>query len=127
VATEEFDFLVGREVDQIWVSPDIRLVFELGDRPEPDMFVDFCEPTYVSPNSWSSLIDVRRNPGEAGNVFRVLKQRVTRASSDDGVLSIAFADGAELRERPDPQYESWGVVGDGRVFQCMPGGEVDSW
>jgi hypothetical protein len=91
------------------------------------MYVDVCEPTYLSPDGSRSPIDVRGNPEEAGSIFRLLKQRVVRASSDNGVLSLVFADGSELRDPPDERYETWGVIGAGRVYQCLAGGEVDWW
>ena len=57
----------------------------------------------------------------------LLTRRVTAASSAEGTLLLRFDDESELRALPDDQYESWTVVGGGRVFQCMPGGEVNSW
>jgi hypothetical protein len=72
-------------------------------------------------------LDVRNNPDEAGAVLRLLHDRVVGAVSVDGVLHLSFAGGAQVTAPPDEQYESWTVAADGRVFQCMPRGEVDSW
>jgi Family of unknown function (DUF6188) len=127
MATEEFPFLVDRTVEQIWVWGTFRLVFELGEHPEPDMYVDVDDPVYISSDGAVTPVDLAARPDEAGIVFRLLNKRVVRGSVESGVLSLLFEDGAELRAYPDEQYETWGLIGNGRVFQCMPGGEVDSW
>jgi uncharacterized protein DUF6188 len=62
----------------------------------------------------------------AGAVLRLLDRRVVSTVAVDGVLRISFAERAELTSPADEQYEAWTVVGDGRVFQCLPGGEVDA-
>lgn len=124
---DEFPFLVGRTVEQIWIWGPFRLIFELGDRPEPEIYVDADDGVYKTRDGTTSRIDVRNDPGEAGDLLRLLNQRVVAASAEAGVLSLSFENGAELRAYPDEQYESWSVIGDGTVYQCLPGGEVDSW
>jgi len=43
------------------------------------------------------------------------------------MLVLQFDDGSEVRAYPDEVYESWSVVGAGRTFQCLPGGEITTW
>jgi hypothetical protein len=59
----------------------------------------------------------------------LLHQDIAQAwVSDDGVLTIRFADDATLRATPDPDYEAWEIAGENgfRVI-CMPGGKLAIW
>ena len=124
----DFPFLVGRTVEQIWIWGPIRLVFDLDNEgPEPQLYVDVHEGSQLRDGSTRMNLDVLAQPDEAGAILRLLKRRVANATAADGVLRLSFANGAELVSPPDDQYESWTVVGEGRIFQCLPGGEVDSW
>ena len=126
--TENFDFLSDRTVEQIWVwSNTIRLVFDLGQGAELLAYVDVHSDSELIDGAKRATLDVRANPDEAGSVLRLLHDRVVGAVAIDSVLRLSFAGGVELTAPPDEQYESWTVAADGRVFQCMPGGEVDSW
>lgn len=125
---ENLDFLLGRTVEQIWVWGDsIRLVFDLGQDAELSAYVDIHSDSELTAGARRATLDVRANPDEAGAVLRLLHDRVVGAAAVDGVLRLSFAGGAELTAPPDESYESWTIAADGRVFQCMPGGEVDSW
>jgi hypothetical protein len=125
---EPFDFLRGESVEQIWVWGPIRLVLSLGERPEPGVYVDLHRGSFIEPGGRAVEFDASVIPGSAAPVLDVLRQRIVDVSASEGVLTLRFESGAELRALPDATYESWTVVGEGgRVFQCMPGGEVDSW
>jgi hypothetical protein len=125
---ERFTFLEGKAVEQIWFWGEIRLVFELGERPEPGVYVDVQRCSYTDVGGVTVEVVGSVEPRRAGAVLELLRERVARAWAVEGVLRLQFDNGAELRALPDSDYESWAVVGDGgRVFQCMPGGEVNSW
>ena len=126
--TERFGFLVGETVEQIWLWGPVRFVLRVGERPEPSVYVDVQRCSFTGPDGDSVEIDASTHPGEAAPMLVLLHQRVVEASESEGVLTLRFDRGAELRALPDPSFESWTVVGDGgRVFQSMPGGKVDSW
>lgn len=125
---EDFDALLDCTVEQIWVWADsIRLVIDLGQDAEPSTYVDVHSESELTHGSNRATLDARAKPDEAGAVLHLLNERITSAIALDGVLQLSFAGGAELTSPPHEQYESWTVVLGGRVFQCMPGGEVDSW
>jgi hypothetical protein len=125
---QDFELLSGHTVEQIWVWADTtRLVIEGGKDGEPSTYVDVRSKSVLADGSKRATLDVRAHPDEAGAVLRLLNGRITSAASVDGVLRLSFAGGAELTSPSDEQDESWTVVVGGRVFQCMPGGEVASW
>jgi hypothetical protein len=123
----QFDFLIGEAVEQIWVWGTIRLVLDLGSEDEPSVYVDVDRCSYRDGLGSTVDVDVPRAPREAGTVLELLHRRITGAAADDGTLTLRFDNQAELRAFPDAQFESWTVVGAGRVFQCLPGGDVGSW
>lgn len=127
--TEAFPFLTGQTVEQIWVWGTFRLIFELGDDPEPRMYLDADDATYVTPEGETLQINCWADGElrEAGVLLRLLRKRVVSASAREGVLLVTFDDGATLQAEPSEQYESWRVIGSGRVFQCLPGGEIGHW
>jgi hypothetical protein len=128
--TENFDFLSDCEVEQIWVwSNTIRLIFDMGqsDSPAPSAYADVHSDSVLTDGGKQATLDVRTNPDEAGAVLRLLHDRVIGAVAVDGVLRLSFAGGAVLTAPPDERYASWTIEADGLVFQCMPGGAVDSW
>src|SRR6476661_1636222 len=104
--SESYEFLVGEPVNQVWVWGPIRLVIESEGKAAS---VDLFRLGFTDPTGRSMEIDAERQP------------------SEDGPLLLRFDDGSEVRAYPDDRYESWTVVGDGRTFQCLPGGEVMSW
>lgn len=125
---ERFDFLADRMVEQIWVWADtVRLVIDLGENAAPSMYVDINTASELTDGDSRATLDIVALPDEAGAVFRLLNRRVVAAAAEDGVLRISFAGGPELRSPFDEQFESWTVVGEGRVYQCLPGGEVGCW
>jgi hypothetical protein len=127
VAADELAFLTGKTVEQIWVWGTVRLVIESGNRPEPEVYVDFTDALLVSANGQTNALNVDRGPRETGTVLSLLHDRIESAQATAGTLHISFASGAELRASPSEQYESWCVVGNGRVSQCLPGGELGVW
>jgi len=110
----------------VWADT-IRLVVELGQDAEPSTYVDVHSESELVDGSNRATLDARAKPDEAGAVLRLLNERITSAAALDGVLHLSFARGAELTSPPNEQYESWTVAVSGRVFQCMPSGEIDSW
>lgn len=127
MATEVLDFLVGKTVEQIWVWGPIRFVFEFGDAPEPDAYVDVHTATLKTADGNELELDVFERRAEAGAVFRLLHRAVVAAGIENGVLHLSFANDDEPQSPPNDEYETWTVVGDGRVIQCLPGGEITSW
>jgi Family of unknown function (DUF6188) len=69
-------------------------------------------------------VDAFVNRDQAGVVLQLLHERLVRAVAEDGVLHLSFEGGATLKSFPGDGYESWAVVGDGKTFQCIGGGEV---
>jgi hypothetical protein len=106
-----FDGLVGQEVEQMWFWADTcRIVFDDGDEPEPRTYVDIAR-------------DVDRD----ASLLRLIGRRVTAATSLAGSLHLTFDEGMKLSDAPDERYESWRVVVDHQVTQCLPGGELGRW
>jgi hypothetical protein len=124
---EDFSYLLGKSVEQIWVWGPIRVVLDIGAGQPPEMYVDVDLAVLTEPDGTETTLNAFERPGEAGTVLRLLHDRVESAHHREGVLYLAFASGAQLRALPDDQYESWTVEGGRRAFQCLPGGEVSSW
>lgn len=58
----EFEFLAGREVEQIWVWGPFRLVFDLGTGPEDTIDVDAQDAVFSTPDGTPSRIEILDNP-----------------------------------------------------------------
>ena len=69
MATQEFPFLVDRTVEQIWVWGTFRLVFELGELPEPDMCVDVDDPVYISADGAVTRVTLLLDRTKPGSSF----------------------------------------------------------
>lgn len=55
-------------------------------------------------------------------------KRIKTATLDSGVLWLRFSDDATIGARPDPDYESWSLVGPAQQrVVCTPGGELAVW
>src|SRR4051794_17900600 len=118
---ENFPFLVGLAVEQVWVWGPVRLIFS---SVEPEAYVDVDEPRYVDAEGNLTIVDFVHNPEEAGVILSLLWKETTAARSEDGILRLFFETGAEIQADPDDEFESWSVVGAGHSFQCMARGEV---
>jgi hypothetical protein len=109
---DELDFLAGKTVVEI--RDGGRIVFEAGTNPEPRLYADtgtsVCTDSKARPLPLQSLVG----------------RMVTSASASEGVLSLAFADGATFRCAPSQEYEAWQVVGS-FVVVCCPGGGLIVW
>jgi uncharacterized protein DUF6188 len=116
----DFSFLVGQPVEQVWVWGPVRLVFSSAD---PEVYIDLHEPRLIAADS-TTVIDFVQHPDEAAAVLSLLWKKAVGAESQGGTLRVSFENGVVLEEDPDDQHESWSVVGEGQVFQCMRGGEV---
>src|SRR3954447_8131417 len=122
---DPFECLGGKSVEQIWAWGPVRLVFELGDRPEPEAYVDIWKGRYIASDGTTSPVDVARDPEQAGRILRLLQETVANAGADDeGLLRLDFANGPVLIADPDERYETWCVVCGGRAYQCLPGGDI---
>jgi len=122
---DQFDFLIGETVNQIWFWGTIRLVF---DRPsESSWYVDLQRFTLAEAACAAASIDPAGEPRDAAPALSLLWQRVAEAYAKDGVLTLRFENGAVVEAFPDDRYESWSVIGPSGVAQCLPGGEVERW
>src|SRR3954469_19362936 len=88
---EDFPFLVGQAVEQVWVWGPVRLVFSSA---EPQTYVDVHEPRYLDEEGKLTVVDVVRNPDEAAVILSLLWKKVTAARSEDGMLRVVFETGA---------------------------------
>jgi Family of unknown function (DUF6188) len=127
VTAEAFSSLAGMTVEQIWVWGPIRLVLDVGRGPAPDTYIDFEDAVLVEPDGTETALDASEHPRDSGVVLRLLLDRLQSARHRDGVLDLAFRSGCRVRAHPDQQHEAWTVAVGPRVFQCLPGGEVDSY
>ncbi len=125
VAGQRFDFLHGEIVNQLWFWGMIRLVFD--QESGPPWYVDVQHVRVVQPDGSSLLIDAAGPPLDTAPMLQLLKQTVADASAENGLLKLRFGNGLTLEALSSDKYESWTVAGQGRVTQCMPGGETDSW
>lgn len=123
--SRQFEFLHGETVNQLWFWGTIRLVFDRSSGSSWSVDVSDVRLTY--PDGSSSLIDAAGPPMETAPMLQLLKQEVTEALAEGGVLTIRFANGMTLEALPHDQYESWSVVGPNGTTQSLPGGETASW
>ena len=123
MALADIRSLVGRTVEQIWVWGPVRLVFALRDEP---VYVDFWRCEFVDRAGEGVDINVSQAPRESGAILELLGAEVLDASEDEGTLSLAFENGAQVRVTPDEHYESWTVGIGGDTATCLPGGDVSS-
>jgi len=64
------------------------------DRPsEPSWCVDVQDVRLIDPDGSASLVDAPGPPLETAPMLQLLKQEVTDASSEDGVLKLRFLTG----------------------------------
>lgn len=125
MTSESFDFLRGEIVNQLWFWGVIRLVF---DQPRVDSwYVDVHDVRLYESSGAVCSFGAAGPPVETAPMLRLLKQEVTDASAESGVLTVRFANGMWLEALPDDRYESWTVGGPSGTTQCMPGGETNSW
>ena len=111
----DLDFLIGETVVEIRGT---QIVFETGTRPEPRLYVNAEFPPVCADGDGTPL-----------PLASLVGRTVVSASASNGVLSLAFADGATVRCEPDPQHEAWQVEG-GQPHSwivCCPGGELAVW
>jgi hypothetical protein len=125
VASQAFDFLTGKVIEQIEFSGPIRLVCARAS--EPSTYVEFFEAKLAQDAAPEIEFDGFEGRTRAGTVLRLLWQRVATAQADDGVLGICFESGDRLTAPPHAEFESWSLGGPDGTFQCLAGGEVVSY
>lgn len=114
-AMNDVGFLVGKTV--VAVHGGARIIFELGEKPEPALYADVGTHTYRDSHGIDRVV-----ASIVGNV-------VADASTPGGALLLSFTDGSLLRCEPDPNYEACQVVGGWPQYLvvCQPGGELPVW
>jgi hypothetical protein len=112
----DVDFLVGKTVVAVQES-GTRIIFELGEKPEPALYADVGPHTY------------RDDHGVDRVIASLVGSVVADTSTLNGALLLSFTDGSLLRCQPDPNYEAWQVVGGQPQYLvvCQPGGELAVW
>jgi hypothetical protein len=120
----DVDFLVGRSINEfrVWFG-GIRIVFEPGERVEPDLYIDLSDFDYQDGAGTRLHPDVEQ-PETIGPALKLVGRSVTSASAKDAVLDLTFDDGSELRCPPARDYEAWQVVGGdaNSLVIALPGG-----
>jgi hypothetical protein len=115
----EVGFLVGRVVVAVQSNPDesARIIFDLGDKPEPALYATVGACTYQDSQGVTRLL------------ASMVNSAVSDTSTEGGTLVLSFADGSLLRCEPDERYEAWQVVGGSpqHLVVCEPGGELAVW
>lgn len=112
----DIGFLVGKTVVAVHEG-GTRIIFELGEMPEPALYADVGPHTY------------RDDHGVDRVIASLVGSVVADTSTLDGTLLLSFTDGSALRCEPDANYEAWQVVGGWPQYLvvCQPGGEVAVW
>jgi hypothetical protein len=110
----DIDFLVGEAVANV---QDERIVFDAGAEGKPRLYADVGPCVCVDQTGKPLALDA------------LVGRAVASVSTDEGVLTLAFSDGAMLRCDPSEDYEAWQVVGGKPEYfvVCLPGGEVAVW
>jgi hypothetical protein len=99
-------------------------VLEYDDQPASGTYVDVWGGELVGADGTTTAVDFNREPVGSRAVVGLWRQRVRRACEDGGVLTLFFDSGDALRALADDRYESWTVSFAGRVYQCLPGGDI---
>jgi hypothetical protein len=83
----------------------------------------------VEPDGGATLLDPEQDLERMGPLLRLHRKRVSAFTADtSGRLAVAFSDGTVLRCGPDDRFEAWELsFADGRLYVCLPGGEVAVW
>jgi Family of unknown function (DUF6188) len=112
----EVGFLIGRPVVAVQGNPDetARIIFDLGDKPEPALYATVGACSYEDSSGVTRLL---------ASMFDSV---VSDTSTEGGTLVLSFSDGSLLRCEPDERYEAWQVVGGSPQYLvvCEPGGEL---
>jgi hypothetical protein len=115
------DLLVGQKLEYVRLDHTIVLSLSGGNQvviEAPALLVGPNGPFAVEPGVTSS--DVLATL--LGDTVRAARARET------GELEITFGDGTRLLVDPDPDFESWAVVGPaGLLIVCLAGGELAVW
>lgn len=124
----EFSAYEGLEVEQVWVSYSLRLVFDLGPPGKPGTYIDVTEFEFTASDGTSIRINVESDPVAAGAVLGVLHHRVATAAVEDWTLRLEFDSGAKLVCPPHERWEAWQAqLPDApSATYCPPGGGPDS-
>lgn len=125
----EIDFLIGRTVEDVRLTNGLRIVFDMGDRPEPALYADVQERlTFVDAAGRSHSIDPSERD-RLGPALAIHGKQVERVSTEDARLFISFSDGSAIDVSPHPSYEAWQVVGGSpqTLVVCLGPGDLAVW
>ena len=113
--------LVGAVVTQLRF--DYGVTIALGDDVALRIETGF---ELTAPDTEPVLLDPEHDLGRMGSLLLLHRTTVTADTSGD--LSLAFSDGSALRCWPDDRFEAWKLsFADGRLYVCLPGGDVSVW
>ena len=107
------DFLVGRSVVELRYrgAPQLRLVFEHGTAPAPNLYVDLSGVFAYTTTHGEVSIDPEI-PTTLGHVLPIAGATLSEAAvGEDGTLRLSFDDRRLIECSPDPDYQAWQVSG----------------
>lgn len=84
---------------------------------------------FTTPGGEATTLTAEQDLVRMGPLLVLRGERVAAFAADtSGGLRIGFSDGSALRCWPDDRYEAWELsFADGRLYVCLPGGEVAVW
>jgi hypothetical protein len=122
----EVDFLVGQSIKEfrVWFG-GIRIVFEEGERVEPDLYIDLSDFDYLDAAGHREHPDVEKRE-TIGPALKLIGQTVASTSTEGDVLQLTFEDGSSLSCAPAHDYEAWQVIGGDPnwLVVALPGGGI---
>jgi hypothetical protein len=116
--------LVGATVTQLRFDTGLTVALDASTHLRIEAGFELMEP-----DGSEAVLDPDQDPERMGALLRLLRKRVTEFAADTtGMLAITFSDGTALRCGPDDRFEAWELgFADGRLYVCLPGGEVAVW
>jgi hypothetical protein len=123
--------LIGCEVRQVALDYQTQILLA-GENPDGSTRVSarlITETPFVLRDTAGSRHELDPNTSRSAlaPVIDLFLKPVTRVTvTDRGTLTLDFGGGAQLIVRPDPQYESWELKGDGiSGILVGPGGDTN--
>jgi hypothetical protein len=95
----------------------VRLVLDLGDQPEPRVYVDLDRPEYVDRNGTTEMWAPSRHA--------IVGQSISDVTIDGPLLELKLSDGHVLRSVGDGAFEAWQLVAAGvGLWACVGSSSV---